>query len=312
MPGVRQRGPGSRGAADPETVLRVLAVVALAAVAALALRARQGLDWGDLADPVEVHWARVLLGSVVLLVLLVTARRLLLRLRHGGSKPAADDAEETEPEGEPLSRWLKGLGALVVLAVLGMVWFVVSSIGTPAPAQREFQGRIVTGTGQRAKPPPLDTGTTWQVLLVVGFVLLATALGSRWLAARRAAETQDDPAAEERADVEALVAAVDAADEGLDSAADPRTAVLAAYAAMARQLSRGLVRHGGESRPSDTAGELLDRAVDAGLVSGSPARELTDLFREARFSEHPMGEAARTAARRCLAQVRGELMARRV
>ena len=294
----------------PETVLRVLAVVALAAVAALALQARQGLDWGELADPVEVHWARVLLGSIVLLLLLVTARRMLRRLRKPG-RPPSDD-EQTEPEGEPLSRWLKGLGALVVLAALGVAWFVVSSIGTPAPAERELPGRIVTGTGQRGEPPALDTGTTWQVLLLVGAVLLATAVGSRWLATRRAVEPGADPVADERADVETLVAAVDAADQGLRSAADPRAAVLAAYAAMARQLSRGLVRHGRESRPSDTAGELLDRAVDAGLVSGSPARELTDLFREARFSAHPMGEDARTKARRCLAQVRSELVARRV
>jgi hypothetical protein len=294
----------------PETVLRVLGVVALAAVAALALQARQGLDWGELADPVEVHWARVLLGSVVLLVLLAFARRLLRQLRK--ARPTPSDDDETEPEGEPLSRWLKGLGALVVLAALGMVWFVISSIGTPAPGEREFEGQIVTGTGERAARPSLDTGTTWQVLLVVGTVLLATALGSRWLAARRAAEIVEDPVAEERAEVDALVAAVDAADEGLSSSADPRAAVLAAYAAMARQLSRGLVRHGRESRPSDTAGELLDRAVEAGLVNGSPARELTDLFREARFSEHPMDEGARSTARRCLAQVRSELVTRRV
>lgn len=292
-------------------MLRVLAVVALAAVAALALQARQGLDWGELADPVEVHWARVLLGSIVLLLLLVTARRMLRRLPKPGAKPADDD-ELTEPEGEPLSPWLKGLGALVVLATLGVAWFVVSSIGTPTPAEREFQGRIVTGTGQRDTPSALDTGTTWQVLLLVGAVLLATAVGSRWLAARRAVAPGADPVADERADVETLVAAVDAADAGLSTAADPRAAVLAAYAAMARQLSRGLVRHGRETRPSDTAGELLDLAVDAGLVSGSPARELTDLFREARFSEHPMGEDARTMARRCLAQVRSELVARRV
>ena len=69
------------------------------------------------------------------------------------------------------------------------------------------------------------------------------------------------------------MAAVDAADVELRGSADPREAVLAAYAAMARQLSRGLARRGRGPRPSDTAGELLDHAVGAGLVSGSPAHD---------------------------------------
>lgn len=294
----------------PEPLLRVLAVVALGSAAALALQARQGLDWGELADPVQVQWARVLLGSVVLLLLLAVARRLLRRLRRAAPRAAVDDAQ-TEPEGEPFPMLLKGLGVLVVLAALGLVWFVVNAFGQPEPPQPRFQGRIATDSAQRGDGAQLDTGTTWQVLLVVGVVLLATAIGSRWLAARRAAEAVDDPEAEERADIEALVAAVDAANEGLSSSADPREAVLAAYAAMARQLSHRLVRQGRELRPSDTAGELLDRAADAGLVSGSPARDLTDLFREARFSRHPMGEDARTAARACLGRVRSELTARR-
>jgi hypothetical protein len=111
--------------------------------------------------------------------------------------------------------------------------------------------------------------------------------------------------------VESLVQAVDAADEGLRAHADPRAAVLAAYAAMARQLATGLARHGRGTHGSDTAGELLDRAVTAGLVSGAPATTLTDLFREARFSTHPMGEDSRQSALACLAEVREQLGARR-
>ena len=105
--------------------------------------------------------------------------------------------------------------------------------------------------------------------------------------------------------------AVDAADEGLREHRDPREAVLAAYAAMARHLSSGLEQRGQEARRSDTAGELLEHAVGAGLVSRPPARTLTDLFREARYSQHPMGEESRTSASQCLAQVRDELAAHR-
>ena len=157
-----------------------------------------------------------------------------------------------------------------------------------------------------------DTRTSWTVLVLVGLVLAGSALVTRWAALRQqsgsAEQDLDDAQADE---VELLVAAVDAADEGLHRHADPRAAVLAAYAAMAGQLSGGLARRGRAARRSDTATELLDRAVAAGLVDGAPARTLTELFREARFSEHPMGEDARRSALACLAQVRGELAARR-
>ena len=199
-----------------------------------------------------------------------------------------------------------------MLAVLGLVWFVVDSIDQAGQSRRNPPGRIGNDTVQPGQTDPVDTGSTWQVLLLTGTVLLVVAVGSRWLAVRRTAvEVEADPADEQRAEVELLVAAVDAADVELRGPADPREAVLAAYAAMARQLSRGLARRGRGARPSDTAGELLDHAVDAGLVSGAPAHTLTELFREARFSEHPIGEQARTTARSCLAEVRSELTARR-
>ena len=147
--------------------------------------------------------------------------------------------------------------------------------------------------------------------MVVGALLVA-AVASRWQSRRAPDEAAEE--GEERAAVRRLVRAVDAAEVELARHADPREAVLAAYAAMAAQLSTGLVRRGGSTPGSDTATELLDRSVAAGLLSGAsdgPARALTDLFREARFSEHPIGEQARSTARQCLAEVRGELTARR-
>ena len=298
---------GGRG---QEPLLRVLAVVALLAVAALALQARQGLDWSELADPVEVQWARVLLGTVLLLAVIAALRRLLRRLRPRRRPMGGDD--ETEPEGEPFPWTLRGLGLVLVLAVLGLVWFVVDSIGRAGQSRRNPPARINNDAIQPGQNDPVDTGSTWQVLLLTGTVLLVVALGSRWLAMRRTAvEVEPDTADEQRAEVELLVAAVDAADVELRGSADPREAGLAAYAAMARQLSHGLARRGRGPRSSDTAGELLDHAVGAGLVSGAPAHTLTELFREARFSQHPIGEEARTTARECLAEVRSELTARR-
>jgi hypothetical protein len=307
MAAVTDPGPGGRG---PDPRLRAVAVVALLCVAAVALRARQGLDWEQLADPVEVRWARVLLGTVLLLVLVTVARRMLKRLRR--RRPGRpDDDDHAEPEGEPIPWYLRVFFALLVLAALAAAFYVVSSL-TPPPAPPLHAPGL---DPHRDVAPPSggpDTRTSWTVLVLVGLVLAGSALATRWAARRQQAGTAEpDPEGSEQDEVDLLVAAVDAADEGLHQHADPRAAVLAAYAAMAGQLSGGLARRGRAARRSDTATELLDRAVTAGLVDGTPARTLTELFREARFSEHPMGEDARRSALGCLAQVRGELAARR-
>jgi hypothetical protein len=307
MAAVTDPGPAGRG---PDPRLRAVAVVALLCVAAVALRARQGLDWEQLAEPVEVRWARVLLGTILLLVLITVARRMLKRLRRP-RPPRPGDDDHAEPEGEPISWQLKLMFALLVLAALAVAFFVVSSL-TPPQAPPPPRPRQIPFSNESSTPGGPDARTSWTVLVLVGLVLAGSALATRW-AARRG----PDPAGEEDLDdaqqdeVDLLVAAVDAADERLHSHADPRAAVLAAYAAMAGQLSGGLARRGRAARRSDTATELLDRAVTAGLVDGAPARTLTELFHEARFSEHPMGEDARRSALDCLARVRGELAARR-
>lgn len=304
------RRPRGRG---PDPVLRAVAVVGLVVVAALLLRARQGLDWGHMTDPLQVQWTRVVLGSVVVLVLLAVGRRLLQRLRRAASRAALDDDEHAEPEGEPMSLLLKVAGGLLVAATMWAVLFVIRSVGTlPGQPPHKPPALVEGGNRRQGTGQVLGSGTTWGVLATVAVVLVLVAVVSRYLEGRRAAALPEDAAAaEEQEEVRRLVAAVDAADAGLRSHADPREAVLAAYRAMAGQLSSGLVRHGRAARGSDTATELLDHAVEAGLVSGSPARRLTELFREARYSRHPMGEPARQAAEGCLAQVRAELAARR-
>jgi hypothetical protein len=307
MAAVADPGSGGRGT-DPR--LRAVAVVGLLCVAAVALQARQGLDWDRLADPVEVRWARVLLGTVLLLVLVAVARRMLLRLRRRPPPPRPGE-ERAEPEGEPFPWYLRLLFALLVLAALAAAFYVVSALGPPQQPPPHRPGQDPTGTGSSGPDSP-DTRTSWTVLVVVGLVLAGSALVSRWAARRRPDPgAEQDPRDERRDEVDLLVAAVDAADAGLQRHADPRAAVLAAYAAMAGRLSGGLARRGRSARRSDTATELLDRAVAAGLVDGAPAQTLTELFREARFSDHPMGEDARRSALDCLARVRTELAAHR-
>ena len=81
---------------------------------------------------------------------------------------------------------------------------------------------------------------------------------------------------------EEVAATIDDAIDDLEREADPRRAVIAAYARMERTLGRhGLVR-----RPSETAIEYLRRVLHE-LTSRSGAVErLTSLFERAKFSRH--------------------------
>ena len=127
---------------------------------------------------------------------------------------------------------------------------------------------------------------------VVGFAGLAL------VRARRRREAEIEPRA---------TVAAGARDAAAAAAipADPRAAVLAAYARMETALaSVGLAR-----RPSDAPREYLAR-LESGLGGGrAPAARLTELFERARFSPHPVGEGSRAEAIGALETLRLQLEA---
>lgn len=127
---------------------------------------------------------------------------------------------------------------------------------------------------------------------VVGFAALAL------VRARRRREAEIEPRA---------IVAAGARDAAAAAAipADPRAAVLAAYARMETALaSVGLAR-----RPSDAPREYLAR-LEGGLGGGrAPAARLTELFERARFSPHPVGEDLREQAIGALEMLRVQLEA---
>jgi hypothetical protein len=165
------------------------------------------------------------------------------------------------------------------------------AIGQPAPASHN---KLAGKPGERGA----DHSTAVAALTagigagVVGFAGLAI------VRARRRRETDAEP--------RAMVAA-GARDAAAAAAipADPRAAVLAAYARMETALaSVGLAR-----RPSDAPREYLAR-LEAGLGGGrGPAARLTELFERARFSPHPVGEDSRAEAIGALETLRMELEA---
>ena len=97
-------------------------------------------------------------------------------------------------------------------------------------------------------------------------------------------------------DAEPLVAALAAGARVLHEDPDPRAAIIGCYAAMERSLADA----GAPPRMADTPAEVLGRATASGLVRSAPATTLTGLFRQARYSSHPMTEADRAGKVRTL------------
>ncbi|MFI0898285.1 DUF4129 domain-containing protein [Streptomyces sp. NPDC020983] len=134
------------------------------------------------------------------------------------------------------------------------------------------------------------------VLLVAGYRL--------WKQLRRpAAQEAAGPHTHEPDEQEALADAVDSGRRALLGDGDPRAAVIACYAAMERSLAgSGVAR-----RASDSPQDLLERAAGRGLLGGPHAADLTALFREARYSSHPMDTTHRDRAAAALDAIAAQL-----
>ena len=104
---------------------------------------------------------------------------------------------------------------------------------------------------------------------------------------------------------ETLANVLDETLDDLRAEADPRRAVIAAYA----RLERALATQGFARRPSETPEELLSRVLGRLEVSDESIRRLTDLFERAKFSQHDVDSAMKDEAIAALQQVRDELRA---
>jgi hypothetical protein len=126
----------------------------------------------------------------------------------------------------------------------------------------------------------------------IGLVALATIVGRLRrprLAFGNAASTLDAP----------LAQLVDEALIDLRHERDARRAVIRAYAAMERLFARG-----GRPRRAETPFEYVERSLEQAGAPRRAAIELTDLFEQARFSDHVIDTSLRTAAIRALEAVR--------
>jgi hypothetical protein len=160
----------------------------------------------------------------------------------------------------------------------------------PAPLK---PGKAVT------EPFPEAPQVIWPLAIGLGMLIAGVVVMLVVLDRRRSRPTDRTPE-----ELERLVRALDEAIEDLRREPDPRRAVVAAYARMEQALSF----HGLPRRPSETPYEYLAR-VARELDAEEPVAALTDLFEEAKFSEHSVDEAMRGRAIDALVSVRREVRA---
>jgi len=147
-------------------------------------------------------------------------------------------------------------------------------------------------------PAPYEPSVSWlPIAIVVGLVLagvVAYVVGER----RARAGRPSREALEEQ-----LAVVLDDTLDDLRAEADPRRAIIAAYA----RLERVLAANGVPRRAAETSDEYLPRVLhDLALDRGAIER-LTALFTRAKFSQHDVDTAMKEEAISALEQVRDEL-----
>ncbi|MFD0053853.1 DUF4129 domain-containing protein [Streptomyces sp. NPDC127168] len=297
-----EHGEQGRRRAVPGAVVAAGVVGALA-VAALVLRPADGLlrsGQGPLG-----HWGIVAIGSSVAWAVgvMLAVERLRPRI--------AADREPLTPGEERLRRaavplLLAGPGVIGVLALV-MHRFNHRSTSpdppvdmpppvSPPPGLGRTDSEGGSGNGY-SLPLYVLLGLPAAVVVVIVVVPVVRRLRRRGLTVPALPERAGAPAEDE--DARLLLSAVHSGRRALADTGDARTAVIACYAAMEDALvASGLRRHA-----SDSPADLLTRAADAGLAPGPAAPRLTALFREARYSSHPMGPPHREAAADALEEI---------
>ncbi|MFB7617584.1 DUF4129 domain-containing protein [Kitasatospora sp. NPDC056181] len=167
-------------------------------------------------------------------------------------------------------------------------------------------------------PPPVPTDPSSGGLLkalvavVIGGLVIAVAVAfvillvQVWRRLRISRNRLPAPLPAAPARPEEVLAAAVATGRRALSGDDARAAVIACYAAMEGSLAAS----GTARRACDSPTELLERAVADDHVDRGSAEALTGLFREARYSTHPMGDGHVRRAQDALDAIAAHLAAR--
>jgi hypothetical protein len=161
--------------------------------------------------------------------------------------------------------------------------------------------------------PPLDLLLILPAALVFGVALIVLArlrlvrrrkqLSGR-IGVRTTLVRDADPPDDEEVDTDLP----EALDEGARTIGEgsPRNAIVATWVRLERAVESERFPH----KPEETPSELVERALAAYRLDGDAIRRLAALYREARFSVHPVTEEHRAEAADCLRGLLGTLGSR--
>jgi hypothetical protein len=294
-------------------VLVILGVLLLALGAAALTAARGSAEHG--VGPLAKQWWLFAAAGLGLGIF------ALVKLRERYSA--------TDPDSTAQARLVRGVlvvGAILTVALpIGLYLSRFQSDSGPDSCTADCPALLATGVDKDSQTPlalPTKTAThnapiklpLGPILLVLGCVLVAlivvglVLLYFRMRGARLMQFGIDGtpPAlSDEARDEEALGAAVLAGRGALEGEA--RAAIIACYAAMEDSLAAAGVTR----LESDSPADLLRRATEHAVVAGPAPRLLAALFREARFSTHPIGARHLDQARGALDEITAQLTARR-
>jgi hypothetical protein len=268
--------------------LPALALLALVGVVTVAAGGSTGTRSGETQTPAGVLFDTIF--SLVLVGMLASAALLVYALAHRGSR------------GYP--RTSGHLASLAMLAALAFLLANLHASGSILSQSDEGEQAPVIGGATNTSKNRAEQRSApefpW-LPVTVTFALTATGVAAMLLAERRRRPREDAPETVGGTVVGVLEDTLD----DLYAEADPRRAVIAAYARLERALAaQGLPRHAPETHE-----EYLARILGQLDVGTRSIRRLTDLFMQAKFSQHAVDIAMREEAIVLLALVRDELRA---
>jgi hypothetical protein len=286
-------GDGQTSADRRSAAPRIAGLAVLVVLAVVFARARAA----GMTPPVVPPSGSAIQTIIRILSIAVMAAAAILLL--GGRRirkilvPGAN-AQKKKVGGKPSRRVV--IAALVgLLFALGMqvLGNTMNDQKRPPPpsqsAQPQDESRLARQHPQPQAEPEAGIGD--EVILVAA--LLTLGLLVVVLVRRRSELLEEEPADDEEETMAKAMRAARAA--VLDRAiTDPRSAIVACFAAM----EDALADRGGALTPqdSDTPSEVLHRGVERASLPELPTFALLRLFREARFSTHPMTERDREEA----------------